>query len=645
MNKMMKYALGAVITAGLAVPAMAQDQFPDVPDNHWAYEALRTLKDKVLVGYPDGLYRGNRPMSRYEYAAATARLYNMIMGKTNDLQDQIDALKNMVESHSHGNTGGGGVSQADFDALKRQVAELERMMASKADKSDLDSLRRLINEFERELASLGVDVDAMKKDIADLDSRVRALEERKPAIDISGDANLLILAGNSNDNEYGLMTNSRITGYGRGGYNAAPVGMSRDLNVLHELAVNLETTNEEGPTAKGTLVFGNVNDMLWDNSNGYNGTMFGSPYTEAEADIFIDHLAVNFGSSFAGQAFEAELGRVKHKVGPYLFARNDYTPEYHNERYDNGMHTFDGGILSFMFGGASLNVFGGRNEDVESLDDTEINGLNVFPGFAGRVDQSLGADLNIPIGDKGDITLAYIFQDSNTRQALGAGFVNRLVTYGADANFQFGNVKFMGSYAMTSLNENDSVTFDDDTTAWSAGLGYDGGNWGVQGAYRRVDPNFTANGAWGRLGTRYNPGNIEGFNGKLWFAPNDQLKLWAKGEFVEGAENFFGANGVFGSENDDATSIRVGLDYYLNDNFGLMLGFENVDWSISGTDFEERWYNLGFHYMMNDSSKLLINYAYSDIDYNGFNFNPAQGFTGRNVFKGGLLSTQLSVKF
>ena len=44
MKNTLKYALGAVLTAALVAPAMAQDNFPDVPENHWAYEALAKMK-------------------------------------------------------------------------------------------------------------------------------------------------------------------------------------------------------------------------------------------------------------------------------------------------------------------------------------------------------------------------------------------------------------------------------------------------------------------------------------------------------------------------------------------------------------------------------------------------------------------------
>ena len=44
--------------------------FPDVPENHWAYEYVATLAGNgILEGYPDGMFSGERSMTRYEFAA------------------------------------------------------------------------------------------------------------------------------------------------------------------------------------------------------------------------------------------------------------------------------------------------------------------------------------------------------------------------------------------------------------------------------------------------------------------------------------------------------------------------------------------------------------------------------------------------
>lgn len=48
--------------------------FPDVPSNHWAYQAVQGLADKGLVeGYPDGTFGGDKMMTRYEFASIIYR--------------------------------------------------------------------------------------------------------------------------------------------------------------------------------------------------------------------------------------------------------------------------------------------------------------------------------------------------------------------------------------------------------------------------------------------------------------------------------------------------------------------------------------------------------------------------------------------
>ena len=50
--------------------------FPDVPENHWAYEAVEAMAKSGLVkGYPDGEFKGDRTMTRYEFAQI---VYNAI---------------------------------------------------------------------------------------------------------------------------------------------------------------------------------------------------------------------------------------------------------------------------------------------------------------------------------------------------------------------------------------------------------------------------------------------------------------------------------------------------------------------------------------------------------------------------------------
>ena len=49
-------------------------EFPDVPKDHWAYSYVKSLADRgLLEGYPDGEFKGDRSMTRYEFAAIIYR--------------------------------------------------------------------------------------------------------------------------------------------------------------------------------------------------------------------------------------------------------------------------------------------------------------------------------------------------------------------------------------------------------------------------------------------------------------------------------------------------------------------------------------------------------------------------------------------
>ncbi len=106
-------------------------QLRDVQPTDWAYEALRSLVERYgcIAGYPDGTFRGNRAMTRYEFAAGL-----------NSCLQQIERLI---------------ANQGDF-----------------ASQEDLKTLQRLVDEFNTELATLETRVD-------DLEGRTAFLEDHQ----------------------------------------------------------------------------------------------------------------------------------------------------------------------------------------------------------------------------------------------------------------------------------------------------------------------------------------------------------------------------------------------------------------------------------------------------------------------------------
>jgi hypothetical protein len=71
-NEKLKAIVNAVTGANMTVD---QDKlFPDVPSNHWAYEAVEGLRQRALViGYEDGNFKGDRLLTRYEFAQIVYR--------------------------------------------------------------------------------------------------------------------------------------------------------------------------------------------------------------------------------------------------------------------------------------------------------------------------------------------------------------------------------------------------------------------------------------------------------------------------------------------------------------------------------------------------------------------------------------------
>jgi hypothetical protein len=648
MKRTFKYALSAILTAAIVMPALATDNFPDVPDNHWAFEALQRLKkDGLLVGYPDGLFRGNRPASRYELAVAIHAAYTNLKSVTDGLDSQIKALSDKLN--------GGVASTADVQNLRDALTALQNdVNGMKSYGDDIAQLKKLSEKFESELTKLGIDVTALQKDLGDLSDRVKKLENKKPTVNISGDVNLLMLGGNSREGNFGLDTSGHLNGVDP--VSKGPAGIINDLQTLEEGAFTFAGTNTEGPKWKGTLVIGNMLDTF-----GGQGTLHeGIGYTEGNSDVYLQDFSVKFDSSIVGLNFNAELGRVGYKVSPYIFQRVDTTPYFSNDRWDDGLYRFDGGIVGFSLGSTKIDVFAGNNDKI-----TSTGGVNLNPVVSGPIngqfqgvgalgiDRTLGVKLSSPLTSNGNLNLAYLWLDSENPVTIGANgpTTNRLAVYGGDLNFTFGKVAVSGGYAKSDLQENTTNVNNQDDASWFAKLGIGGHKWGLNGGYREVQGDYLAPGDWGRLGVQYNPSNIKGWTVDGHYKFTHKLTLSATGEFDKGDSDNYPGSGF--NTGTTINTYTVKLAYLVNPNLTLSVGYEddefisldpsvatNLGTGIYNGDASYKWTTFGIGYGLSDTAKLMIQYQLSDVT-NEYQVTPGGG--GR--FTGGLLTTQLSIKF
>lgn len=665
MNRTLRYALGAVLSAALVVPAIAQDNFPDVPDNHWAYEALKNMKnDGLLVGYPDGLFRGGRPASRYELAVAIHATYQRLKGITDGLDSQIKALTASLD---------GKADKADLQSLRDALTALQNdVNGMKAWGDDIANLKKLAATFEKEIASLGVDVEAMKKDLGDLKDRVEALEKRKPAVDIHGTVDVVGLGGYSTSDRYGITVDGRPTGVGRGDYSKTPSGIARDLTILHEGALTFSGTNTEGPKWRATLVVGN---MLGDPTSagapfGDQSTTLNKAFLEGDETVYFQDFVVTFDTSVLGQNFNAEVGRTGYKISPYIFQRPDTTPYFANDRWDNGEWMFDGAKLGFKLGPAELKVFGGRKsadyasgyagDQIQPMNIGRIGSQFVLDDIGGTrplgldggaaalnlpIDQMLGLHLTAPLTEKAQLNLAYLWLDSNTVGVLNSiASYNRVAVFGGDLKVNLEPFTLDGGYAATDLMYNQHNVIDKNNYAWWVNGGYKADKWGINAGYKEIQPNYSAPGDWGRIGTWWNPTQIKGFTVGGNIDLTDALNLKATGEWYTGINNGAGS----GMQDDDKVNrYTVGVGYKLNTSWNLDLGWEYVQYDLkdrllvfTGGKPQEQWYNIGLNYGFNKNAKLSVLWQISDYDAKGvipFEINGAGRYTG------GLLTDRKSV--
>lgn len=631
MNRTIKVALLAVLGTALFVPAIAQDNFPDVPENHWAYEALENLKrEGILVGYPDGTYKGPRDLTRYELAVALNAAYQRMKMMHDGLADQIAEIKRSLSG-----MGGGGTDVKPImdrlTAVENQLKGMSRLQ------SDVDAMKRMADEFQKELASMGVDVEAMKKDIADLQAKMGQGGGSGLPISISGDVNIIMHAGEGDGENSSMGIDGRQLGLNDAGTQA--VSWSRDINTYHELALNIAGGGDGAPKWWGTLVFGNLIGVAGTTATsgyGNQGNRFGGqPFRTDAGDMYVQSLGVELENGVAGMPFKATVGRVGFQTkNPYLFRRIDNTPYWKNDRWDNGNWMMDGFIVSFGFGESNLNLICGSSANRRS-----VNGVELQPMLgtgASAVDGTFGATADFKLGAIGDINLAYLMHtDANNSFGNAA---DRLEVYGGSANLNLVKGLPIGvGYGKSNLKDKGTNINDNDNESMWAKANWEGDKWGFGGGYRRVESNYMAAGSWKRIGTNWSPANIETFNGMAWFGMGENAKLWAGGEFGETIDTLGGI-----PAESKITSANIGLEWGFNEWWKAMLGYEDVkvDFAGSATEIRQKWFTVGFGWMMGKNSSLNFTYQWGDVQ-NG----AAWGAGPAGNYKGHIVATSLGIKF
>ncbi|WP_457630531.1 S-layer homology domain-containing protein, partial [Oceanithermus sp.] len=220
-----------ILLAGLLTVlsmSFASAQFSDVPAGHWAKEAVEALASEgIILGFPDGTFRGNENLTRYQAAMIIYRLLQKLEpGQMASMDEEtITALRNAVQELAAelASLGVRVSALEDNAATKDDVARLEKMIADlkgaapAANTGDAAAIKDLadrveaaaiaadtalaqVQDLSAKVDAIGAKADAnadsikalnelsvmLNQDVLSLQDRVAALEKASGMTDLSG---------------------------------------------------------------------------------------------------------------------------------------------------------------------------------------------------------------------------------------------------------------------------------------------------------------------------------------------------------------------------------------------------------------------------------------------------------------------------
>ena len=283
MKKILALAAVAALTAG--VSAYAANPFSDVTADDWAYQAVSDLSAQgVVEGYPDGTFKGERNMTRYELAQIVARL----MAK----EDQLNAEQ-----------------QATLD--------------------------KLAGEYADELANLGVRVSNLEKKVGNLywsgDARMRYQTKDNDSKKDSWNGRMRInVKGQVNESTY---VNGKMA------YDMDFKNSAKDKGVyMQQLFVNHNFGKDVAVRlGRQPIVFGNQGGWLYGDANGYDGAQIA--YNNGKLALTTGFGQLNAGISdtdfyFANGAYDFGFA----KLDANYIADKDSKADARQEVYGVGLN-------------------------------------------------------------------------------------------------------------------------------------------------------------------------------------------------------------------------------------------------------------------------------------------------------------------
>ncbi|MGM0602666.1 MAG: S-layer homology domain-containing protein [Bacillota bacterium] len=324
-----------LLTAAFSVSAST---FSDVPSNHWSYDAVNKLvASGVITGYPDGSFRGEEAMSRYEMAVMVSRALDNIAEEQAALEDKVDDM-------------GSGITTAqaqDVTAIvkaliEKNMPEQNDELTDKQAEEVADIVKALTFEYKAELKVLGAEIDALGEDMAALETKVDAMDVPEDNVEFTGSVETIAQVGNYGDD---------------------PSATAEALADGDALDLDLPSGSKSG----GDYDDFPAEEALWQEIDfGVNGS-----YKDVNFDLVVDTITNGFrdydginygnydtvlGTQGDGKDIEMDTALLTIEKDGYVFTAGDHE-DYTAASYFVDDEDMEGLTLSAPFYGFDVNAF------------------------------------------------------------------------------------------------------------------------------------------------------------------------------------------------------------------------------------------------------------------------------------------------
>jgi len=178
MQRLLITLLAALFVGGIA----SAQAFPDIPANHWAGDAVAEIADLgIVIGFPDGTFRGNEAFTRYQAALVITRLLAVIEANAAAMQADVEGMLGGLRATVQDLAGNVAAQGSRLGAAESAIAGLSSDVAAQGGR--LGAAERAVQGLGGDVAAQGGRLSAAERAIAGLGNDIASLTARLAAVE------------------------------------------------------------------------------------------------------------------------------------------------------------------------------------------------------------------------------------------------------------------------------------------------------------------------------------------------------------------------------------------------------------------------------------------------------------------------------